>query len=632
MRTRGIGRKLVLLLGCLGTLATFIFTQASLEQFFAGQNRELETSWEAMVLPDLTWEDRLKLALEAVRDPEKYRAEREREIIAFSEKLEQRIRLWLAGKVEAEFPPGFFSPYIDNAKTHSWKLIGAEEITPGDQWYAMTAYDPAEVLRQFSPDPHATYLKLIFLAPLGAKLHLEGDFPHARFMDYQILTPVDIEHPVTGQMGICEVPIVDVDIDPDPGHINPFRVGADRTARNRHYHITFELKMGNAVALNPKAMIAPQYRGPGNTRVGGPFAFTGHIGRNVIVPSLLWLRIFAPDRGAGPYGGVDWPKATLELFTGEKFWITCDKSLAVKLQTEPVPRVTTPPMEPYPFIGPGLGWFKMFGIVNLTAEARAYYQSRPWGPQDPAEARARVRHMLRLIFNQGPDATPPGNYGNAATECNYTAYLSRPMNLGARKVIVLTGKLPLAPRTRNGEKVMEGGEVRYFSFTHQLGANTEFNRGYYGTPYGSLMDDEIVVNENREYVIVFSRPGDRPANARAEYGVTWQDWGSAASQTLILRWMSVMPEWYMERYSIHENNAPWKKAGWSQEDFDKSLFMENRPGLMGPYHPVIHYMTRAEFEALGMKPIRPADIPEWKAAAGSAAPGLAPGAGRKATI
>jgi len=613
MRACWIGWHRVALLLSLGALAVLPSRSAAMERLSGSQNKELETSRETMVLPDLTWEDRLKLAMEAARQPEKYRADREREILAFSEKLEQRVRLWLAGKAEAEFPEGFFSPYIDNAKTHSWKLVRPEQIDPKDQWYAIAAYDPAEVLRQFSPDPHATYLKLIFLAPLGAKLHVEGDFPHARFMDYQILTPVDIDHPVTGQMGICEVPIVDADIEPDPGHINPFRLGADRTAKNRHYHVTFELKMGNAVALNPKAMIAPQYRGPGNTRVGGPFAFTGHIGRDVIVPSLLWLRIFAPDKGVGPYGGVAWPKATLELSTGEKFWITCDKSLAVKLQTEPVPRVTTPPMEPYPFIGPSLGWFKMFGIVNLTAEARAYYKSRPWGDEDPVQAKARVRQMLRLIFNQGPDAPPPGNYGNAATECNYTAYLSRPMNLGANKVIVLTGKLPVAPRTRNGEKVMERGEVRYFSFTHQLGANTQFNKGYYGTPYGSLMDDEIVVNENREYVIVFSRPEDRPANAKAEFGVTWQDWGTAAPQTLILRWMSVMPEWYMEKYSFHENNAPWKKAGWSQETFDKSLFMENRPGLMGPYHPVIHYMTRAEFEAIGMRPIRPADVPEWKA-------------------
>jgi hypothetical protein len=573
---------------------------------------DLEASGEYMLLPEMTWEQRLNLAIENRRNPDKYHAEANQAIRAFSGKLEERIRLWLAGKVEAEFPKGFFPPYIDNAKTHSWKLIRPEEIDPRDQWFAMCAYDPSETLHQFSPDPHATYLRLIFVAPLGAKLLVEGAFPHCRFMDYQILTPVDPDHPVTGQMGICEVPIVDVDIEPDPGNVNPFRVGADRTARKRRYHLTFELKAGNAVSLNPQAMIAPQYRAPGNTRVGGPFAFTGPIGRNAIVPSTLWLRYFGLDKTVGVYGGVEWPKVTLQLSTGEKFWVTCDKSLAVKLQTDPVPRMNTPPVEPYPFIGPSLGWFKMFGILYLTGEARAYYKSRPWGEGDPAEAKQRLRRSLLTLFNQGPDATPPGNHANAATECNYTTYLSRPTNLGTKKVIVLTGRLPRFPHTRNGEGVMEGGEVRYFSFTHQLGANAPYNKGHYGTPYGSLMDDEIVINENREYVIAFSRQEDRPENARAEYGVTWQDWGSAAPQTLILRWMSVMPEWYLDTHSPHENNVPWRKAGWSQEEFDPSLFMENRPGMMGPYHPIIHYMTKEEFEAIGKKPIRPRDVPRWK--------------------
>lgn len=178
MRADRPGWRGFMLFWSIGALvALLLISAAAPKRLSGGQNKEFETSRETMVLPDLTWVDRLNLALEAARDPEKYRAEREREILAFSEKLEQRIRLWLAGKVEAEFPPGFFSPYIDNEKTHSWRLARPDEITPGDQWYAMTTYDPAEVLRQFSPDPHATYLKLIFLAPLGAKLHLEGDFP-----------------------------------------------------------------------------------------------------------------------------------------------------------------------------------------------------------------------------------------------------------------------------------------------------------------------------------------------------------------------------------------------------------------------------------------------------------------------
>jgi hypothetical protein len=33
---------------------------------------------------------------------------------------------------------------------------------------------------------------------------------------------------------------------------------------------------------------------------------------------------------------------------------------------------------------------------------------------------------------------------------------------------------------------------------------------------------------------------------------------------------------------------------------------------MGPYHPVIGYLTKEDFERLGDRPLKPADIPRWK--------------------
>jgi len=38
----------------------------------------------------------------------------------------------------------------------------------------------------------------------------------------------------------------------------------------------------------------------------------------------------------------------------------------------------------------------------------------------------------------------------------------------------------------------------------------------------------------------------------------------------------------------------------------------NRPGVMGPYHPVIHYLSKEEFEALGNRRLTPQDIPAWR--------------------
>lgn len=70
------GREFMLFWSIGALAALLLISAAALKQLSGGQNKELETSRETMVLPDLTWEDRLKLAMEAARDPERYRAER----------------------------------------------------------------------------------------------------------------------------------------------------------------------------------------------------------------------------------------------------------------------------------------------------------------------------------------------------------------------------------------------------------------------------------------------------------------------------------------------------------------------------------------------------------------------------
>lgn len=109
-----------------------------------------------------------------------------------------------------------------------------------------------------SPDNHCTYLILQYLAPFGSRLVIDGEFPHCRFFNLQVSPPFDPHYPHFAGFGNAEVPIVDVDIEPDPGHTNPFRVGANRHATQRHYQVNFRLEQGNMVqlneALNPGSM------------------------------------------------------------------------------------------------------------------------------------------------------------------------------------------------------------------------------------------------------------------------------------------------------------------------------------------------------------------------------------------
>ncbi len=570
--------------------------------------------WSHTELPEMTNEERIDLAKSNRARGERFVDEINGRARELSGKLEDYIRRWLRGEAPARLPEELLPECIDNPKTKDWTLVRPEEVSPEEQWLLIPSHDIDPDFREcymLGTDPHVTYGKLIFVAPIGSRLLVEGDFPHARFFEFEILPPLDPRHPASGTMGETpEVPLVDVDIDPDPGNVNPFRVGADRKAANRHYHVSFDLQLGNAVTLNPEAMKVPAYRAPGNSRVGGPFGFAGAWGNNAFTPSLLWMRIYAPDKGSGVLGGVPLPRATLQLSTSVRFWLRCDFSLAEERNNTRVPAGYEAPCEPLPALGPQHGWFKIFGLVQIRLENRHYLTTSSRDDLSPEALRERIRLLFTLLFNRGENADPPGNFEGSATTCKYNHYLTRMFQLGAGKVYVLTGKMPTFPMTRNGEPHMSGGEVRYWSIS-QYGLG-EGDRYETAVNYNSLMDDEIVLNEDDEYVIVYSRAEDRPANATPENGVTWCDWGTRSRQTLTIRWMSVMPDWYLPGYTPDESNLPWAETAWSGTRYEESLVGLNQPGAMGPYHPVIHYLSVEEFEALGDRELRPQDIPTWR--------------------
>ena len=565
------------------------------------------SSWK---LPRTTIWSKQKFVNRTLKQWEKHYAAKIEEADRLSESLESYIRKWLKGEVPAKLPSGLLPPSIENEKTRDWTLCQPEKVTPEEQWYCRPANEIPEDFSKLyflSPDNHCTYLKIMCLAPFGSRLVIEGDFPHCRFMDYQIMPPFDPRVPCTGGMGAPEVPIVDVDIEPDNGHVNPFRVGADRRAKKRHYHVYFNLARGNAVELNPESHVPPRFRAPGNTRVGGPFTYTGSYGLGTIIPNLIWLRYYAPDHGTGPLAGVPLPKARLELSTGEKFWLKCDFSNMVRRQNVAVPGFITPPKDPASYIGHTFGWLKMFGIWLVHAEGIGLVTTKPWGKL-PKEWVARpIRKADREHFRRGPEMPPPGNYECTASCCNYINYLVRPISLGKGKVIVLTGRLPKTPRTRNGETVMTKAECRYWSIART--ANSP-DKVFPCILYGCLMDDEIVLDTQRRYAIVYSRKEDRPSNAIKAAGVTWQDWGPASMQVMNIRWLSVIREWHLPMYAPDEKNLPWVKTAWSQKNYDQNLVGRNKPGFLGPYHPVIHYMTTEEFEALGSS-VKPDSVPAW---------------------
>lgn len=527
-----------------------------------------------------------------------------------SDNLESYVRAWLDGKVSAQIPDKLLPQGMDRSVKHFY-LQKPEDVIPEKQWMIRETEEiNFKALHGFFPDPHATYMKLgAFYAPFGSQLVIEGEFPHSRFFDIQASPSFNPSvYYYNKTLGAGEVPIVDADIEPLPGHVNPFRAGANRNATNRSYQVTFDLAVGNAAKLNP-ALKPPFYRTPGNNRIAGGIQYQGPWGkdtkhghgRGLWDTGDLWIRYYAIDKGKGAMGGVSLPKAYYVLPDGRKYYINADFAESLAKTNLTIPARWTLPGDPAWFWGPSEGWDKQFGIFLSIAQALVKIISND---------KQYIRNLDLGVTGRGENQPAPGNYEPSTSTCTYINYLGRGMSLGWGKIAVLTGKLPTFPDTRNGASKMPVAQMRYWSLT-DYDANVDPNQKLPGAAVASVMDDEIVLDSNRRYVIVYSRAEDRPANATALSGVTWVNWGPTADHVWTLRWLSVAPEWNMA-IAPNEANLLWTKTTWSGKNYDKSLIGENgHNGFLGEYLPKVHYMTKAKFEALG-SPVDSASVPVWK--------------------
>lgn len=533
---------------------------------------------------------------------ENSRAATIRQAARISLDLENYVRDWFEGRVAAELPDKLIPQGVDRNGFKNFRLIRAEDVKPEQQWALREAEElNLDGLRGGFPDPHCTYLvNPTFFAPFGSRLVLEGEFPHARFFDIQVTPSFHPESHRTGPIGVGEVPIVDADIEPLRGHTNPFRAGANRNAVKRSYRVEYSLQIGNPAELN-RAFRPPYYRAAGNQRIGGALMYQGAWGDDPQYKKFggglglwqlgeIWLRYYAPDHPAGVLGGVSLPKYYYELPNGRRFFIGCDWSNWLRPLSIRKPAGRTLPDDPSPE-SLNYGWNSQMGI------ARAIYTGLALGTKWANEA--WVREIDKGMTGRGEDSPPPNNFEPSATSCTYINYLLKGMNLGWFKVIVITGKLPVTPRTRNGEPVMTRAQARYWSLTSYK-QNLPDKDGWGGAAITSIMDDELVLDDERRYIIAYSWDGPlyRPRNSRPENGVTWRNWSLNTAQSLTLRWLSVHPEWSFP-LAPNERNLGWK-ADPTALSFDRDLIgYNNQNGFLREYHPVVRYLTKGEFEQLG---------------------------------
>ncbi len=551
---------------------------------------------------------------------------------AASSALADYIEDWLDGNADPELPENLLEPSLQNYKL-KWKLYHPDELPDMEEvFYGRLARKQSDIPDDMSrsqylySDYNASYICLLYMAPFGSTMVIEGEFPRTRFFDIQASIPFDPYFPASIGNGQAEVPIVDADIEPLPGHTNPFRVGANRNATDRSYRVYYKMSEGNACTLNenlyPGSMtdrntVAP-YRSPGsteNTRIGGPFRCGGAFTRGELLPGQLWIRYYGPDNASDPYGmaGVPLPKVYFLTPNGEKFMLVAERKSVNQFFNRrrngyyPVITSGDPNEGPaYPWKS-GIGWMKMFGIgrIKLEMEAR----------EKLYVTKSMVRDFDLKTTGRGNGEELPGGLECSATACNYINYTVRKASIQSGNVLIITGKLFSTPDTRNGAAIMSGADMRYISLTHYADvpySDNNSDRFLMGTNLGTVMDDEIVTDANGNYIICFSRAADRPANANPENGVTWVDWGDISKQDLVWRYLSVGPDWHDPTYAPDYDNMPWDTAGWTEDNFDDNLLFNNSiynyKRFMDEYHPVLHYAGVSDFEGLGASP-DPYNIP-----------------------
>lgn len=539
-------------------------------------------------------------------DPVQVRAEAQ----LISDRLERFIVAWLDGKGPAELPAALIPQGADQLP-RNLRLIPASEIDARDQWTIRPAHEiDWNDSPGLYPDPHCTYLMAVpVFLPFGATIEVEGSFPHARFFSIQVTPPFDPRYYYYGtSFGAPEVPIVDVDIAPLSGHTNPFEVGADRNARRRDYRVELDMMMGYGPEVEP-AYRAPNYRAPGNRRKGSGIVYQGPMGlpeyklghgRGLWDFGAIWVRYYVPDKGTGPLAGVPLPRLTCRLRDGRRFGMVADIDAKNADTNRSAPIRRSDPVEAsWNLPGPPIVWSRELDILH-TGLVGIFQATGKTSPADKAQGRA----LIRGLTAHGTDVPSPGPWQCSASRVPYISYLSGGASLGSDQVLVLSGRLPRHPSTRQGAAKMQDGRVRYMSLTSYVVADF-LGGGVIGQPVTSVMDEDIVTDADGRYLLCYSRRNERPVNAAPENGVTWIDWGPVGTANFNLRWMTVEGGWKDKRITPDEARIPYAKASWFEETYDQSLVgLNGRSSVMGDYLPTFHYLSKSDFERLGPQPRR----------------------------
>jgi hypothetical protein len=392
------------------------------------------------------------------------------------------------------------------------------------------------------PDAATFYWGAVFTVPKGARLHLEGRWPQARYMslisyDYKG-APLDA--------------VADYLFTPKPGSTNPFIDGADRTTTQRSYSI----EVVNAERPTPMRW-GVHLKGETRERIHAPQQADNP-------QQQLQYRIYARDRNTDETANGGLPEPVLTLADGRVLrgaeactQLRAAQPLVADLGALAMPRER---------------------LRELIEQSRAKV-----GPNGPATnpptwsktSQETSRFALYTNdFKVEPDVRRRDGTFYANLDNQYVrTFISRKFG----EVWVMRAKAPITPKTFNGDaKWSDAGELRYWSWCSNQGFGT-------ARVNACVFDEEVPVDAQGFYTLVMSRASDRPRNAIPECGVAWlpmadvgDGTGEADLSILLMRQMLGAGEFKNALHNIIR-----------QEDIESG---------MGPYFPRGRYMSVSAFE------------------------------------
>lgn len=367
------------------------------------------------------------------------------------------------------------------AVTESARQIAAgKDPLPGPRscFWARGPFSADPYINVAYPDAATFYWAAVFTIPTGAKLHLEGNFPQARYMSL-------ISY---NEAGVPIESVADYLIAPAAGAVNPYLPGANRKSAQRGYRL-------DIVDAPP----APNQ--PVGMNLMGQTRDKLHTPRYGTAPGqqTVLYRIYANDKGQDETGGAGLPVPVLTMADGTVLrGAQACQTLRTRQPLQLDPAAMAVPMEKYHEL---LNAAKAKGPTFPATNPPTFYQ------QLDRDA------LYGIYLGQPPKADARKSEGGFYPNLD-NQYIRTIVNRKLGKVFVLRAKAPTTPKTFNGDATMGEGELRYWSWCSNQGfANTRVNACAY--------DEHIPVGPDGFYTLVLSREADRPRNAFAQCGIAW---------------------------------------------------------------------------------------------------------------